>query len=346
VLRSLLAAGLTICQLAVVVALRTLNACAAQDASPALQQRLDTTQRVELISGESVSVNDSNLVFIFTSGPTSYLTLKPEFLNLLGSDPKIEVPKGLTVRLVAFAVQPVSVETAGGVGTGYQLKNKLELSTQKDLPSGDYPVIIRFDAVSAIAKNIQATSPNVGPTLRFNVRVFTSANERESLRAAERQAHELEEAKRATTERRQQIRTGLIVIVTISGVFIIIHSLAWIFPSHRITISKSKSASTTGSISKTMSVQTRPQAEVEHSIARTFLGRRTDIKIEAIEIPVDESGWETWKTTTTSDSGTSVSYELRVKYDVRLTASTGPDTEPGWYLARTPIGRVRIHCAG
>src|SRR6516164_4553938 len=168
--------------------------------SSARPERYEDSVTGELIKGKSVEL-EAELVIIFKTGPETYVTLRPEAAQVLGSDPVIDCPPGLTARIVAIDAKLSKVLVGIGIGEGFTIRCKLQIATDGEITPGDYEVIVALPAISEIAAAAKATSPREAPTARYKVKVYESQQAFDAAKEAERKARL--EAEAAALQKRQ-----------------------------------------------------------------------------------------------------------------------------------------------
>lgn len=168
-----------------------------------LLEQLVSGADIKIIRGQTVEVQ-AQVNIIFVKDTTSFIPLRDEVIPLLVKDPKIVSPPKLRVENLSLLpkTSKIMVSVGGaGVGEGYTIQCKLNISAEADSELGTYMVTIALPAVSEIAKAVKAVRPVDPPVCQFSVTVYeTEQARREALRAQATETRQVTEREKVTTQ--------------------------------------------------------------------------------------------------------------------------------------------------
>jgi hypothetical protein len=291
-----------------------------------------------------------------------YFTLKDGNLDVLTANPAVSSPAGLHVEIVSLAPKTEVVKEYArteyvdarrsraiyDIYDGYSVHCKVRLTARDGAQPGTHTVTVSLAGVSAWAKAHGATSPLDAPKFQFRVKVWASE-------AARQQALQAERAK-AAGERYRVIGIILMVIDCLLALIIALKLLARCFrrllPTYRVAVAPGASNSLTTEFTQEVSiaaskVDETPDPIVKTRQARTFWGRKADVKAEIIALPLK---WQVtrWLNKRYSN-GTLVdswyTYTAKVTYMMQVTATAGADVASGGYMVHCPGGWAVVKVA-
>ena len=342
------------------IAIMAAVALSAQDLkSPEGPERLAATASGELARGETIEL-EATVIFMFRKDISSYLTLRPEAVDLLVSHPDVRVPRGLKAKIVQLHPFPTSVDDAMGRGEGYGVECKIEISASAEATPGAHEIVLGLVAISEIAKAIQAFSPLVPPGYVFRVKVWESkaardeAKEQEKRRieqqaAKERSDREAALAAEARAEKRQAVQVWSAVTGVILLLGVVLYVGPWLWPKYKLTVRPGRSATVSDTLKRERTID-KPSDDLVPEVlsdtrpARSFWGGRIGVTVATQAISTARTV-KTWENKSYRDGtlvGTWYTYSAETTYTLSITGSACAEVPSGIYLARTKWGGCRV----
>lgn len=317
----------------------------------------------EMVADQKLSLSGSvNLVFITTwddvSGKIDYLTIKPEALHLIATDPVVTAPPDLEVELVDASVTPSVVSAGSALMDGTRIRCEIEVQSNAPI-RGEREITVTFPSTQTVATAIGAVMPQRPPMVIFDLTLYPSEEERR-LHAEERERARQDAAEAAKRSRREKGRAELLnglkwLGIGVAGLFAVVTAVTavdrlktWSFPKHRVTVRSATSDTARGEVKVTRQISEGEMHRVpglfhEEKKAATFFGSKADVTVELDGVPTRrEVNLVTSTYTNDSVSTTSSWYEEVLYYQVAIRARRGAGTKPGHFLAETSAGTVKI----
>ena len=92
------------------------------------------------MKGKSVDLT-GHLAVIFKTGPGTYSMIKPEYEDILVEKPAVDCPPGLVAKILQLGATKCDIDVDTGIGKGYFILCKVQVSTENDVHPGDCTVI-------------------------------------------------------------------------------------------------------------------------------------------------------------------------------------------------------------